>query len=157
MSSAPHFSLGIMDDGATEEAFTAEEVATLVEMFLGDTRSIASSGDAMTGSHPPAEMSDSDMNVVLNASAGGMFPAEELIPMGTIAKLMADCLPAGVRVSHDAKENLQNSVTEFIGFVSSEAEDICRRSTGGTVTEARLEQALHAVGTRPSTLPASPL
>ncbi|ESW98738.1 hypothetical protein KL918_001871 [Ogataea parapolymorpha] len=47
------------------------------------------------------------------------------LPIANVARLMKNTLPATAKVSKDAKECMQECVSEFISFITSEASDKC--------------------------------
>ncbi len=46
--------------------------------------------------------------------------AERLLPLANVAKLMKQVLPENAKIAKDAKETVQECVSEFISFVTSE-------------------------------------
>jgi histone H3/H4 len=61
-------------------------------------------------------------------SASGDSNAQEgLLPIANIGRIMKEVLPPEAKVSKRAKETIQECATEFIGFVTGEASERCRR------------------------------
>lgn len=58
------------------------------------------------------------------APAGVSADAREqdrFLPIANIARIMKKALPANAKVAKDAKETVQECVSEFISFITSEA------------------------------------
>ena len=58
---------------------------------------------------------------------------DEYLPISNIAKIMKNVLDRNTKISREAKNLVQESVTEFICFITSEASDKCnteKRKTG---------------------------
>ena len=47
------------------------------------------------------------------------------LPIANVARIMKNTLPPTAKVSKDAKECMQECVSEFISFITSEASDKC--------------------------------
>lgn len=45
---------------------------------------------------------------------------DRLLPIANVARIMKDAVPANAKVAKDAKETVQECVSEFIAFVTSE-------------------------------------
>ena len=50
---------------------------------------------------------------------------DRVLPVANVARVMSEALPAGVKISRDTKHIMQELVTEFICFVTSEVNDTC--------------------------------
>jgi len=59
---------------------------------------------------------------------------------------MARVTPPGARISKDAKEAVQESVSEFISFITSEASDKCQQEKRKTVNGDDLLWAMGTLG-----------
>lgn len=46
---------------------------------------------------------------------------DRFLPIANIARIMKKALPANAKVAKDAKETVQECVSEFISFITSEA------------------------------------
>lgn len=68
------------------------------------------------------------------------------LPIANVARLMKHTLPPGAKVSKDAKECMQECVSEFISFVTSEASDRCVLEKRKTVNGEDVLYSLHALG-----------
>ncbi|CAG99508.1 Hap3p [Kluyveromyces lactis] len=68
------------------------------------------------------------------------------LPINNVARLMKNTLPATTKVSKDAKECMQECVSEFISFVTSEACDRCTSGKRKTINGEDILLSLHALG-----------
>ena len=48
-----------------------------------------------------------------------------VLPVANVARVMSQALPPGIKITRDSKHLMQELVSEFIGFVTSEANDKC--------------------------------
>ena len=76
--------------------------------------------------------------------AGGWKDSDRLLPIANIARIMKGTLPGNAKISKEAKEIVQECVSEFISFVASEASDRCagdkRKTINGTDVLFAMEQ-----------------
>ena len=75
---------------------------------------------------------------------------DRLLPVANVAHLMASELPSGGKVSRDSKLFMQEVVSEFIGFVTSEANDVCMLNKQKAITLDDVLTALANLGARPA-------
>lgn len=68
------------------------------------------------------------------------------LPIANVARLMKNTLPASSKVSKDAKECMQECVSEFISFVTSEASDRCMTEKRKTINGEDILVALYTLG-----------
>ena len=59
---------------------------------------------------------------------------ERYLPLANISRVMRKILPAKYKVSKEAKQSMQESLSEFIAFISSEAGEKCYRDKRKTIT-----------------------
>ncbi|XP_057982258.1 nuclear transcription factor Y subunit B-3-like [Malania oleifera] len=99
-------------------------------------------------------MADSD-----NESGGGahnsnntnnneLSPREQdrFLPIANVSRIMKKALPANAKISKDAKETVQECVSEFISFVTGEASDKCQREKRKTINGDDLLWAMTTLG-----------
>ncbi|KAG8364545.1 hypothetical protein BUALT_Bualt18G0008300 [Buddleja alternifolia] len=70
--------------------------------------------------------------------------ADQYMPIANIIRIMRRVLPPNARIADDAKETIQECVSEFISFITSEANERCHREYRKTITS---EDVLSAMGT----------
>lgn len=68
------------------------------------------------------------------------------LPIANVARLMKSTLPPTAKVSKDAKECMQECVSEFISFITSEASDKCLREKRKTINGEDVLYSLHDLG-----------
>lgn len=68
------------------------------------------------------------------------------LPIANVARLMKNTLPGTAKVSKDAKECMQECVSEFISFVTSEASDRCVMEKRKTINGEDVLYSLHTLG-----------
>ena len=68
------------------------------------------------------------------------------LPIANVARLMKNTLPTTAKVSKDAKECMQECVSEFISFVTSEASDRCLMEKRKTINGEDVLYSLHTLG-----------
>ena len=59
---------------------------------------------------------------------------ERYLPLANISRIMRDISPSKYKVSREAKESMQESLSEFIAFVTSEACDKCMHDKRKTIS-----------------------
>ena len=68
------------------------------------------------------------------------------LPIANVARLMKNTLPSTAKVAKDAKECMQECVSEFISFVTSEASDRCSREKRKTINGEDILYSMHDLG-----------
>ncbi|KAH7420724.1 hypothetical protein KP509_13G019400 [Ceratopteris richardii] len=71
---------------------------------------------------------------------------DRLLPIANVSRIMKRALPANAKISKDAKETLQECVSEFISFITGEASDKCQREKRKTVNGDDLLWAMGTLG-----------
>ncbi|KAL1567992.1 nuclear transcription factor Y subunit B-1-like [Salvia divinorum] len=71
---------------------------------------------------------------------------ERLLPIANVSRIMKKSLPANAKISKEAKETVQECVSEFISFVTGEASDKCQREKRKTVNGDDLLWAMTTLG-----------
>jgi len=64
------------------------------------------------------------------------------LPIANISRIMKSALPENAKISKDAKEIIQESVSEFISFITSEA---CTKCIGDKWKTISGEDVLHSL------------
>lgn len=70
----------------------------------------------------------------------------ESLPAANVTRIVREALPSTCRLSKDFKETLIESASEFILFVTSEANDICLADKRKMLTVADLVEAFRRLG-----------
>ncbi|PIN05372.1 hypothetical protein CDL12_22089 [Handroanthus impetiginosus] len=71
---------------------------------------------------------------------------DRLLPIANVGRIMKQILPSNAKISKEAKETMQECVSEFIGFVTGEASDKCRKEKRKTVNGDDICFALGSLG-----------
>ncbi|MQM01623.1 hypothetical protein Taro_034381, partial [Colocasia esculenta] len=94
--------------------------------------------------------SDNESSGKNNAGGGGEFasPREQdrFLPIANVSRIMKKALPANAKISKDAKETVQECVSEFISFITGEASDKCQREKRKTINGDDLLWAMATLG-----------
>lgn len=95
-------------------------------------------------------MADSDNESGAHAGGSGEFssPREQdrFLPIANVSRIMKKALPANAKISKDAKETVQECVSEFISFITGEASDKCQREKRKTINGDDLLWAMTTLG-----------
>ncbi|XVF81429.1 hypothetical protein PTKIN_Ptkin15bG0154100 [Pterospermum kingtungense] len=98
-------------------------------------------------------MADSDNESGGNNNSGGSAPREasareqdRFLPIANVSRIMKKALPANAKISKDAKETVQECVSEFISFITGEASDKCQREKRKTINGDDLLWAMTTLG-----------
>ncbi|KAL7136581.1 hypothetical protein ABFS83_10G040000 [Erythranthe nasuta] len=76
----------------------------------------------------------------------GFREQDRFLPIANISRIMKKALPANGKIAKDAKETVQECVSEFISFVTSEASDKCQREKRKTINGDDLLWAMATLG-----------
>ncbi|XP_054776683.1 nuclear transcription factor Y subunit B-10-like isoform X2 [Prosopis cineraria] len=107
--------------------------------------------------HPPrfpATMADAPASPGAGGSheSGDQSPRSNVreqdryLPIANISRIMKKALPANGKIAKDAKETVQECVSEFISFITSEASDKCQREKRKTINGDDLLWAMATLG-----------
>merc|ERR1719469_473701 len=95
------------------------------------------------------------MPPVAAAAVGGLEGKEEYeeireqdryLPIANIARIMKNTLPENAKIAKDSKETVQECVSEFISFITSEASDKCLQEKRKTINGDDLLWAMSTLG-----------
>ncbi|KAM7250318.1 hypothetical protein ACFE04_022201 [Oxalis oulophora] len=93
--------------------------------------------------------SDNDSNGGQNStnpSSSSLREQDRLLPIANVSRIMKKGLPANAKISKDAKETVQECVSEFISFITGEASDKCQREKRKTINGDDLLWAMTTLG-----------
>ncbi|CAN1290405.1 Nuclear transcription factor Y subunit B-8, partial [Linum perenne] len=71
---------------------------------------------------------------------------DRFLPIANVSRIIKKALPANAKISKDAKETLQECVSEFISFITGEASDKCQRERRKTINGDDLLWAMTTLG-----------
>ncbi|KAL6953423.1 Nuclear transcription factor Y subunit B-3 [Sarracenia purpurea var. burkii] len=95
--------------------------------------------------------SDSDSGEQNNSGGNGnnelsAREQDRFLPIANVSRIMKKALPANAKISKDAKETMQECVSEFISFITGEASDKCRMEKRKTINGDDLLWAMTTLG-----------
>lgn len=71
---------------------------------------------------------------------------DRFLPIANISRIMKKALPASAKISKEAKECVQECVSEFISFITSEACEKCLNERRKTINGDDLMHAMNTLG-----------
>ncbi|GMN62337.1 hypothetical protein TIFTF001_031422 [Ficus carica] len=71
---------------------------------------------------------------------------DQYMPIANVIRIMRRILPSYAKISDDAKETIQECVSEYISFITGEANDRCQREQRKTVTAEDVLWAMAKLG-----------
>jgi histone H3/H4 len=71
---------------------------------------------------------------------------DRFLPIANVSRIMKKSLPANAKISKEAKETVQECVSEFISFITGEASDKCQREKRKTINGDDLLWAMTTLG-----------
>ncbi|KAK4278299.1 hypothetical protein QN277_016164 [Acacia crassicarpa] len=81
-----------------------------------------------------------------NSSEHSLREQDRFLPIANVSRIMKKALPANAKISKDAKETVQECVSEFISFITGEASDKCQREKRKTINGDDLLWAMTTLG-----------
>ncbi|KAF2281266.1 uncharacterized protein EI97DRAFT_364719, partial [Westerdykella ornata] len=111
----------------------------------GDVEPQAQSPD---GSDPPPPM-DREAQETQTQGLGYDFEVKEQdrwLPIANVARIMKMALPENAKIAKEAKECMQECVSEFISFITSEASEKCQQEKRKTVNGEDILFAMTSLG-----------
>ncbi|KAL4340970.1 hypothetical protein GQ457_08G021540 [Hibiscus cannabinus] len=83
---------------------------------------------------------------VASGEDGIIKEQDQLLPIANVGRIMKQILPPNAKISKEAKETMQECVSEFISFVTGEASDKCHKEKRKTVNGDDICCALATLG-----------
>jgi nuclear transcription Y subunit beta len=71
---------------------------------------------------------------------------DRFLPIANISRIMKKSLPDSAKIAKDAKETVQECVSEFICFITSEASDKCQQEKRKTINGEDILWAMSTLG-----------
>lgn len=76
----------------------------------------------------------------------GVREQDKYLPTANIARIMKKALPGNAKVAKDGKDTVQECVSEFVSFITSEASDKCQREKRKTINGDDILWAMSTLG-----------
>ncbi|XP_039146198.1 nuclear transcription factor Y subunit B-3-like isoform X2 [Dioscorea cayenensis subsp. rotundata] len=93
---------------------------------------------------PPSDTESSA--VAGNSLDNGSKEQDRFLPIANVSRIMKKSLPGNAKISKEAKETVQECVSEFISFITGEASDKCQREKRKTINGDDLLWAMTILG-----------
>ncbi|KAJ1977502.1 transcriptional activator hap3 [Dimargaris xerosporica] len=71
---------------------------------------------------------------------------DRFLPIANVARIMKRALPENAKIAKEAKETIQECVSEFISFITSEASDRCQQEKRKTINGEDILWAMQSLG-----------
>ncbi|KAJ0258769.1 Nuclear transcription factor Y subunit B-1 [Hirschfeldia incana] len=81
-----------------------------------------------------------------SGGGGSVREQDRYLPIANISRIMKKALPPNGKIGKDAKDTVQECVSEFISFITSEASDKCQKEKRKTVNGEDLLWAMATLG-----------
>ncbi|KAK1406947.1 hypothetical protein QVD17_38557 [Tagetes erecta] len=91
-------------------------------------------------------MADSDNESGGHNGDHSLREQDRFLPIANVSRIMKKALPANAKISKDAKETVQECVSEFISFITGEGSDKCQREKRKTINGDDLLWAMTTLG-----------
>uniref|UniRef100_UPI00358E8973 nuclear transcription factor Y subunit beta n=1 Tax=Myxine glutinosa TaxID=7769 RepID=UPI00358E8973 len=119
-----------------------------------DTSQLSITGDYISGGHYVLQASDGDAEGSLASgdhddTCGPKDPYREqdiYLPIANVARIMKNSIPHTGKIAKDAKECVQECVSEFISFITSEASERCHQEKRKTINGEDILFAMSTLG-----------
>ncbi|XP_068491068.1 nuclear transcription factor Y subunit B-1-like isoform X1 [Phaseolus vulgaris] len=79
-------------------------------------------------------------------SSSGAREQDRYLPIANISRIMKKGLPPNGKIAKDAKDTMQECVSEFISFITSEASEKCQKEKRKTINGDDLLWAMATLG-----------
>ncbi|KAG5267930.1 hypothetical protein AALO_G00227560 [Alosa alosa] len=116
-----------------------------------DTSQLGISGEYMAGGYV-LQSQDDDGDDGLNDHEDGNGSKDHLreqdiyLPIANVARIMKNAVPQTGKIAKDAKECVQECVSEFISFITSEASERCHQEKRKTINGEDILFAMSTLG-----------
>ncbi|ROL52578.1 Nuclear transcription factor Y subunit beta [Anabarilius grahami] len=117
-----------------------------------DTTQLGITGEYMTGGTYVLQTQDDDGDESFNDHEDGNgskdnFREQDIyLPIANVARIMKNAIPQTGKIAKDAKECVQECVSEFISFITSEASERCHQEKRKTINGEDILFAMSTLG-----------
>ncbi|KZT52644.1 histone-fold-containing protein [Calocera cornea HHB12733] len=99
-----------------------------------------------SGVEPAQYALSTEPHVFTEQELGEYREQDRFLPIANVARIMKSSLPPNAKIAKDAKETVQECVSEFISFITSEAAEKCHLEKRKTVVGEDIIYALYSLG-----------
>ncbi|XXG87123.1 hypothetical protein AAC387_Pa11g1888 [Persea americana] len=103
-------------------------------------------GSPESSPHSDNNKNSNAKNIGNSSSGSSNRDQDRFLPIANVGRIMKKAIPSNGKVSKDAKETVQECVSEFISFVTGEASDKCQREKRKTINGDDLIWAITTLG-----------
>lgn len=121
------------------ETITNGEEFHVIPETMDDPQFLVAEADDLQDSHAD-EGNDSEEGI------DQIRDQDRFLPIANVAKIMKMSIPDNAKIAKDAKECVQECVSEFVSFVTSEASDRCHQEKRKTINGEDLLFAMSSLG-----------
>ncbi|XP_008313460.1 nuclear transcription factor Y, beta a [Cynoglossus semilaevis] len=116
-----------------------------------DTSQLGITGEYMASSHYVLQPQDDDADESLNdhddSGIKENYREQDIyLPIANVARIMKNAVPQTGKIAKDAKECVQECVSEFISFITSEASERCHQEKRKTINGEDILFAMSTLG-----------
>ncbi|KAI7791970.1 nuclear transcription factor Y, partial [Triplophysa rosa] len=117
-----------------------------------DATQLGITGEFMTGGTYVLQAQDDDGDESFNDHEDGNGSKDNLreqdiyLPIANVARIMKNAIPQTGKIAKDAKECVQECVSEFISFITSEASERCHQEKRKTINGEDILFAMSTLG-----------
>lgn len=137
-------------------ATTLQRVAVATPYTAASSSGIAVAAAPIAYHHHPPPAAATTVGIATTTNSATILPPgdeyEEIreqdryLPIANISRIMKSQLPENAKIAKDSKETVQECVSEFISFVTSEASDKCMQEKRKTINGDDLLWAMSTLG-----------
>lgn len=95
---------------------------------------------------PSSKNNSNDNNNNNNINTNNNKEQDRFLPIANVGRIMKKVIPANGKISKDAKETVQECVSEFISFITGEASDKCQQEKRKTINGDDIIWAITTLG-----------
>ncbi|XP_006004191.1 nuclear transcription factor Y subunit beta isoform X2 [Latimeria chalumnae] len=117
-----------------------------------DASQLGIAGDYIGGGHYVLQSHDGDTEDSMNdhdetnGSKESFREQDIYLPIANVARIMKNAIPPTGKIAKDAKECVQECVSEFISFITSEASERCHQEKRKTINGEDILFAMSTLG-----------
>uniref|UniRef100_W5NCZ8 Nuclear transcription factor Y subunit beta n=1 Tax=Lepisosteus oculatus TaxID=7918 RepID=W5NCZ8_LEPOC len=117
-----------------------------------DASQLGITGEYMAGGHYVLQSQEDDGDEGMNdhedgnGSKDGFREQDIYLPIANVARIMKNAIPQTGKIAKDAKECVQECVSEFISFITSEASERCHQEKRKTINGEDILFAMSTLG-----------
>ncbi|XP_043943770.1 nuclear transcription factor Y subunit beta [Protopterus annectens] len=117
-----------------------------------DATQLGIAGDYIGGGHYVLQSHDGDGDESMNEhdesnESKESFREQDIyLPIANVARIMKNAIPTTGKIAKDAKECVQECVSEFISFITSEASERCHQEKRKTINGEDILFAMSTLG-----------